>query len=129
MTRKPLPSCSPDQRGRFKEEHLNDGSFIEPHPIHARVVRSFLRDDKKWEERICKNCGGTFECLANSRRDYGDDPCRMAFLQRRQRRGLMAIDALMRYRRDRKDKTALGDLCQIAGLFIAEDRAVGRPSW
>ena len=41
----------------------------------------------------------------------------------------MIIDAVMRMRRNRKDKKAFGDFCQIAGMFIAQDRAAGRASW
>jgi len=130
MKPEPMP-CGDAARAALPPETIDsrDFAFGERYSIRAKVLARFERDGKQWERRVCKNCGGTWECLASSRAEYGSGPCRIAFLQRRQRRGLMVIDAAMRYRRNRKDKAAFGDMCQILGLFIAEDRAAGRPSW
>lgn len=119
------PACGFPARKALGDERLNL-ELREGAP--AYVLRRFIRDGENWHERACKNCGGTFECLATSRRDFGDKPCKNGFLKRRQARGLLAIDLLLQWRATRTPES-LSALCRQAGFMLDQDKAAGRPSW
>jgi hypothetical protein len=119
------PACGHDARAALGVERLNL-EVREGQP--AYVLRRFTVDGIAMHERACKNCGGTFECLASSRREFGDKPCKADNLKRRQSRGLYVIDALLEWRATRTPE-ALSELCRRGGFMLDQDKAAGRPSW
>ena len=129
QTLKASPSCGPERLQSIPTTRVGRGQTQAERTRWKKVVRKFIRDGQPWEERICKFCGGTFECLADSPREFGCDTCRTSLIKLRQSRGLQIIDLVMEWRFDRSQTEALGRLCMLAGQFRDEDRAVGRPSW
>lgn len=117
--------CGPDARMALGDERLNM-EMREGQP--AYVLRRFTVAGVAMHERACKNCGGTFECLATSRRQFGDKPCKADALKRRQARGLYVIDLLLEWRSTRTPES-LSELCRRAGFMLDQDKAAGRPSW
>lgn len=100
-----------------------------PHKRRARVVSKRFDGGGPIETRECKECRAHFEVPATRDRDFCSDACRQSHLKRRMLRGLAIIDDALRYRGDRKDPTAFGDLCARLSVFLEEDRKIGRSSW
>lgn len=129
QTLKAIPSCGPERFQSIPTSRVGKGQTQAERTHWRKIVRRFMRDGKPWHERICKFCGGTFECLAESPREFGHDSCRTDLIKMRQSRGLQIIDLAMEWRGDRSKTEALSKLCMLLGQFRDEDRAVGRPSW
>lgn len=108
-------------------EIVNDGQFV-VRPRAEIIYRRRVGDDL-FITRRCKNCPTEFEHRADKPQDFCCRTCRSTFLKRRQRRGLMIIDQVMRWRINRSDKKALTDLCNTVSQFLQDDKARGRSSW
>jgi hypothetical protein len=118
-------ACGESARAALGDERLNlEAKEGQP----AYILRRFTVEGVAMHERACKNCGGTFECLASSRRQFGDKACKADALKRRQARGLYIIDAVLEWRATRTP-AALSELCRRAGFMLDQDKAAGRPSW
>lgn len=102
--------------------------FNQKHRKRALLIRYEMIGGVRLAIRRCKETGQEFTDRTG-RSDFINRQATVVYGQRRMQRGLAIIDTAMRWRGDRKDKTALADLCFILSLFLEEDRIAGRPSW
>lgn len=105
-----------------------DMAFGASSRTRARFVRWEWMGPKKVAIRICKETGVEFTDK-NGQMDFANSIARGIHLQRRIKRGLAIVDLALRWRGDRKDKAAVGDLCNVISMFLDEDKKAGRPSW
>jgi hypothetical protein len=77
---------------------------------------------------VCKECNTTFS--GNARAVFCTPGHKRAFHQRNQKRGQCAMPLLLAWRGGRGQKEtsrwAYGELCRLADLWNAEDKAAGR---
>ena len=121
-----MTTCTPLSPEALKAEAIHlEYEFGSP----SVIVKRFIKDDEPWHTRRCKNCGGTFDCLAKSRKMFGDDRCRRQYNNRQISRGLLLVPLVLKWRGDRHNKETLAQLCQKASWMLDQDKRAGRPSW
>jgi hypothetical protein len=101
--------------------------YWKPHKTHARVISKGKGGEP--DTLACIECGHPFPKHPTHPKDCCSKPCNAARQNRRIKRGLAIIDDALRWRGNRKDARAVGDLCAKLSIFLEEDRAAGRPSW
>jgi hypothetical protein len=108
-----------------------DDMGYEDRATAAVILRWETVEDVKVAWCACKECGGEFRRNRNKkrRRDFCSLRCQADWKQRRQQRGIILVDFVLRWRGNRGDKNALPELCRIVGWMLEEDKKAGRPSW